>query len=197
MPPDDNTITTALDSDTRLIPKGWKPGTVAPYFRRSYGMDLKRILDELKENQDVTIDCKPFGLQAKTMLLRLNQAFLWIIEFVDGPDAKYKCLREQIELAKESKFVVRIHWKNKVKHSIVVEKAIDQKKSFKWKAELEDYFESAQENEKHVIDGREYKLNEDDIAYITEGVALLENFHVIKATNEMVIILRNSTIKKS
>lgn len=94
-------------------PKGWGVMTNAPYYRKHYAEWLKPILDKLLQQIETNqhLPVKRLGLQVGPAVSRINQAWRYIIDYLDTPDKTYARLRLCIQVRKRKDDVI-FCWRN-------------------------------------------------------------------------------------
>jgi hypothetical protein len=183
-------------------PKGWKPSSTASYYKKEYAVEIKIYIDKILENpdHDIRISHILARRSVKTVLQRLTQGWLYLIQNMDTEDGKYAKARELIEIRKdynaEGKLIgLRlVHTgRAKIRDFQPLDGEIVPKVEIKneWKNDLEEFMENSVDGEKFSRD--KLDLSEADMEYIMRSFARLNNFHVVKLTKSKVEILHKET----
>lgn len=183
--------------DPHLVPPDWSPYANAPYYKKKYAINIKIILDKMWEEsvqaehdkmkcKDWLVEASKFRISVRSLIMRFNQAFLYLVHHMDTPDRHYKQMREEIVISKEG-HSVRFRWKEKVRVSIDAV-PVDDRGTMEWKQELEDFIETAKEGGCLVLKNR--ALDRDNLMYIQKSLVGIKGFYVLQLETNMVRILR-------
>lgn len=173
----------------------WRPkGSLSvfgnyPYYREYYARELKRHIDthllypdgsiNITQEIEYPLPASAHGPQRTTRVMRLNQAWKFLIDNLDDPETRiYSLLRDWTVISKEMECIA-IRWKELVKrrHEVFMEQLkartsptempVPEEK--KWKKDLEEFLMSAEENT--ILKKTGLQLSDTDLDYIETVVA--------------------------
>lgn len=171
-------------------PSSWKEGTVAPYYREKFALEIKNVLDEMIA--DVAVDPNKADrmfrydvftkLSGHSLYIKIHQSVSYLIDKLDTPDGKYRKFRALIDIKREPGIGVRIAYmpaKNTREETpLTAADKIDTKKNrvqpIIWKQKIEDFFEQSEPGK--VLHIKKLTLTEEEQQYVKDMLAGIDHY---------------------
>lgn len=207
-----NQLSTMTDEEQNLVlnsvlenrhkPRGWKPTTVAPYYKPKYALEMKIVLDKMFEDQhsDLMLLFKDFTCSPNTLYNRVNHAWKYLVDKLDT-GGKYKFMQDNTRVKREPTGI-RIAWVHnigpkepgEIKELPTVAISSDSPvqelpaSSLNWKKELIQFIEDAEDDEALKLTG--LLLNQDQFQEVKLLLSQCPDIHVIKLSHQEIKIFK-------
>lgn len=134
-----------VDLVMRKRPIGWSKRSFATYYSNLHATWLKKSLDEMIESrQDIVFRYDTARMSANSLYLRVNQAFLFLLENMDS-EGKYAKLRTEVRVRREKGVGVIFEFDEVLRNpdDVGAEKIVKEVANQpKWRDKMDDYLES-------------------------------------------------------
>lgn len=134
-------------------PVGWGRRSNAPYFKESYGLQMKETLDQMmKDHIDVWYPYKEYqekyGIGRDTLYLRINQSLRYLFEKLDDTEHTYARFYEKLETSRERGLGVVIRFRPEFSDPEVANfqprQVIPPEEIPEWKEKIDRFLESSE-----------------------------------------------------
>jgi hypothetical protein len=192
------------EATAQHIPKGWRPGSTASYYKESAAKDLQVVLDSMiAETPDAVgklkdrfLNRRVLNLNKATLYQKITQGWLYLIEHMD-PEGVYKNLRLECEVQREHEGVRIARKANMQTKSIAatlaasatLDGASQTGSVVNWRSALEEFIVNAKEDDVFNMDG--LTLDDEDIQNIKSMLITIPGMNVIALNERRIKLLFN------
>ena len=164
-----------------------------PYYKEEFALQLKPVLDEMLEQQDVNrvFNYSNFPtITAQTLYLRITQSWLWLSRHHPNKEA-YARLRGQCEVRRRSDGIVIFRRSNdSMDSSMKTHMQAATETAFKgqrgWKNDVEKFLEEGEAGTKLKLEN--LSLSGEDIALLETQLSNLQNIRSIIRHDRIVVM---------
>lgn len=197
LPEDEKELLKGLFLEGPNKKRRWRDSTVATYYKEAYAKQLKIQLDLMEadpEKLSYLWDNFKMGLSRKSLIQRLQQSWLYLIDNLDTPDQKYLKLRGMVQIRKHPKGVV-LEWRmSKISVDLTAtpitpEKLLDRKE---WKAQVDKFLETSKKGE--VLDIK-VTLIQEDISWLKEYLFKDDRIVEMNISKHRIYLINDPDIK--
>lgn len=175
-----------------IRPIAWSKASNATYYRKRYAEELKEVIDAMiLDSEDRLLRFTSFPqLSKKSLYIKVNQSFLYLVNEMDTEDSRYRTAKENICITRESEGV-RLSWA-KSTDSISNAEIVKPKQEEKtWKIQLDKFLEDGKPNTKLHISG--LMLTDEEVTDVVTSLNQLKNVvHIITRAEIKVVKLDTS-----
>lgn len=173
--------------EEKIRPSHWSKAANSPYYRHRFAEEIKIVVDEVLLSKKPKIWLfKEFEgkLSRKSLYLKINQAFLYLVEEMDDEAGTYKTAKENITITRENtgiQMAIAAHTESLTTPS----DASSINKSLDWKVKLDKFLEEGAVNVKFEI--TKLNLSDEDVTNTTSALTALGG--------NVAFIVKNDSIK--
>lgn len=187
-----------VDAIVTNRPAGWGRRSIAPYFKEKYGLEMKKVIDDMmQDGQPVLFEYeefqRKFGQSPETLYLRINQSLRYLMEKLDDSDKTYGRFVERLHVFKKRRVGIIMELAptltGDTKFDLTPKKIEPTTSEPKWKEELQQYLETAQPGAAPFL-REKLCLNPEEIQQVKDSLAPLGNSVLHSVTSYSIKVIR-------
>lgn len=194
-------LTRLLESPT-MRPRSWSQGSNAPYYKKKYGMHVKKRLENFLLRHPLETDTRRFLIDASEASMsgvsyhqKILQGWRWLIENDIDKD-KWAALRLKVFVGRKGKVISLCYKHDEEEEDNIKERSVDKVivPRMTWKNELETFMAKGEDDQKLIYE--DIDLLDTDIEYIKSLVDQSDGLFIKTLDNTGFTLIMNRKVKE-